>query len=433
MTRAKPLLSKVEGMPSRPSSEKREAHLYLRSWRLAVINLSVRHWWADHHRLLLPFATWIMLTAGVVWLSYQFWRLLWQPSLWGAIDLRTLHGLVHDWFAGRPVYSELSTAIQLPATYALLWPLLGWLPMTPTRWIWAASTVVTLGWLVYLTIRESGAGTPEERRFVALIPLSMYATGAAIGNGQQIVHILPMMVAGLALLKQPHRTWRADLLAAFLILITFVKPSVSVPFFWIVIFAAKSLRPAVLVGLGYALLTYFAVSFQAPSLLVLVREWLARSAAVAVEPGYGNVANLHVALGVLGLKDWILPTSFVVLLGLGIWIYLYRHVNLWLLLGVTAYVTRFWTYHRWYDDLLILLPMIALFRVAKQCPGRPGFDVLAGALLAITIPAMLAPGGLFLFPPPWNQLYVGAQLVIWLVGLIFLVWHARDEKKSLTV
>jgi hypothetical protein len=48
------------------------------------------------------------------------------------------------------------------------------------------------------------------------------------------------------------------------------------------------------------------------------------------------------------------------------------YVILWLLLGVTALVARFWTYHRWYDDLLILLPMIALFRIAQQ---RPSADV----------------------------------------------------------
>jgi hypothetical protein len=43
---------------------------------------------------------------------------------------------------------------------------------------------------------------------------------------------------------------------------------------------------------------------------------------------------------------------------------------------------------------------------------------------------MLAPGGLFLFPPPWNMRYVAAQIVIWILGLIFLVAQARIEKQS---
>jgi hypothetical protein len=74
-----------------------------------------------------------MAVVAAVWLSYQFWRLLWQtaPS-WrttptGAIDLKILHRLVQLWFVGQPVYPELPGALYPPASYAMLWPFLGWL------------------------------------------------------------------------------------------------------------------------------------------------------------------------------------------------------------------------------------------------------------------------------------------------------------------
>jgi hypothetical protein len=181
---------------------------------------------------------------------------------------------------------------------------------------------------------------------------------------------------------------------------------------------------------GYIALTCFALWFQHGDFTILFGDWAARSSAVAIKSGQGNVSTLHIWFGSLGLEEWILPTSLLVLMILGLWIYLHRRVDLWLLMGVTAYVARFWTYHRWYDDLLILLPMIALFRLAKHHPSRPGADVVAGALLAVTILAMLAPGGLFLFPPPWNMRYVAAQIIIWILGLIFLVAQARIEKQS---
>jgi Glycosyltransferase family 87 len=390
---------------------------------------TLRNWWVDHNETVLRVAVLLMLVAALVWLGYQFWRLLWQPGPWGAVDLRILHELVHGWFAGRPVYSEVSDAIHPPATYAILWPLLGWLAVTPARWFWAVTTVAALGWLVYLVVQESHADTPLERAVVALMPLSMYATGAAIGNGQLIVHILPLLVAGLLLLQRRQRGWRVDLLAGALVLIAFVKPSISVPFFWILLFIPKSPRPALLVALGYVALTHFAVSFQEPDLTTLLRSWLARSSALAVTPGQGNVTNLHIWLGSLGLEEWILPTSLIVLLALGFWIYCCRHVDLWLILGVTGYVTRFWTYHRWYDDLLILLPMVALFRIAKQRRNVAGSEVMAGTLLAITMLIMLAPGGLFLFPPPLNIWYVTGQIMVWITGLIFLLQQAWQEKK----
>jgi hypothetical protein len=391
---------------------------------------TLRSCWADHHKLLLRIAASIMLVAALVWLGYEFWRLLWQPEPWGAIDLRTLHELVHGWFAGRPLYKDVGDAIHPPATYALLWPLLGWLPLTAARWLWAVTTVMALGWLVYIVVQKSQAESVFERAVAALMPLSMYATGAAIGNGQLIVHLLPILVTGLVLLQPQQRGWRVDLLAAVLILITFVKPTVSLPFFWIVLFVPKSPRPALLVALGYFALTLFALSFQESDVMTLARGWLARSSEIALRPGQGNVANLHIWLGSIGLDSWILPTSFMVLLALGFWIYRYRQADLWLLLGVTAYVTRFWTYHRWYDDLLILIPMVALFRIAKQRSAPVGIDVIAGMLLAITMIVMVAPGGLFLFPPPWSTRYVTGQIIVWIAGLILLMEQARHEKKA---
>ena len=84
---------------------------------------------------------------------------------------------------------------------------------------------------------------------------------------------------------------------------------------------------------------------------------------------------------------------------LGFWIYRHRDADLWVLLGVAAIVACFWTYHRSYDDVL-LLPMVALFLMAK------GGSSLAGVLLGAAVLLSLAPGGLFLLPPPLNTVYV---------------------------
>jgi len=393
----------------------------------------LRIWWADHRTTLLRLAVALMTVAALVWLGYQFWRLLWGSSpIWhtspsGAVDLKIRMGEVHRWFAGRPIYNEPECcAMDPPATYAILWPLLGWLELTPARWLWAATALGALGWLVYLIVQESGADTPLERVFVALMSLSMYATGATIGNGQLIVHLLPVLVTGLLLLQQGQRGWRKDLGVAALILMALAKPSVSVPFFWIVLFVSGRLRPALLATSGYTAITLFAASFQEPGLLALLRDWLARTSAMT----RGGYADLHIWLATLGLDEWILPVSLLVLAALGLWTYRHRHVDIWLLLGITAFIARFWTYHRWYDDLLILLPMITLFRIAKRGPSADGSDVMAGALLAITMLTTLAPGGLYLFPPPWNMLYVAGQVFVWIVVLIFLLDRARRERDA---
>jgi hypothetical protein len=216
----------------------------------------LRHWWAVRGTILLRLAVALMAVVAIVWLGYEFWRLLWQSTpIWqssftGAFDLRLRHSEVHQWFAGQSVYTKM-TAAYPPASYLMLWPLLGWLGPTSAGWLWAATTVGALGWLAHLIVQESGATTPLERAFVALIPLSMYATGATIGNGQLIVHLLPLLVAGLLLLRRERCGWCKDLMAAALLLVTLVKPSISVPFFWIVLFVPGRPRPALLIMLGY--------------------------------------------------------------------------------------------------------------------------------------------------------------------------------------
>lgn len=72
--------------------------------------------------------------------------------------------------------------------------------------------------------------------------------------------------------------------------------------------------------------------------------------------------------------------------------------------------------------------MIALFRLAKQRGATEGADVVAGLLLTITMLVMLAPGGLFLFPPPWNMRYVAG---VWIIGLVFLLAQAWRAKGAL--
>jgi hypothetical protein len=392
--------------------------------------------WIAHKRLVLRTAVLVMALAAVVWLGYEFYRLLWQPVRIGpipihpgGIDLGLRHDDVHRWFAGVPLYEVKPNAPYPPATNVLLWVFLGWLELAPAIRLWAATTVPMLAWLVYLSVRESLAEQPLERLFVALIPLSMYATGATIGNGQLLVHLLPMLLTGLCLLASGPRGWPRDVLAASLVLFSLVKPSVTVPFFWIVLFTPGRIRPALVVCIGYVALTLFAATFQDASVFVLIQQWLAAAANTTLESSTKwSSWDLHVLLGALGWQELITPVTLLVLGVLGLWVYLHRRGDPWILIGVTGIVARLWTYHGWYDDLLILLPMIALFRWIKQREQIDGYSLLAGALLGMTLVVTIAPGGLYLLPAPFTTLYIGLQTLVWIADLVFLLAIARHDK-----
>ena len=73
------------------------------------------------------------------------------------------------------------------------------------RWLWALLTVGALVWMARVVVRASGTATNAERRVAMLLPLAMYATGAATGNGQLTVPV------------DGQKVWAGSLLAAMLV------------------------------------------------------------------------------------------------------------------------------------------------------------------------------------------------------------------------
>lgn len=388
---------------------------------------ALREWWAAQGAKFLRALIVLMAILAAQRLAYEFWRLLWSTERTGAIDLKIFHHLVHSWFLGEPIYARLHFATYPPASYVILWPLVGWLDVTPARWLWAVITVPMLAWLAYLVVRESGASTRLERAFLVLMLLSSYATAITIGNGQLILHLLPLLLTAMLLLARGRACWRIDLFIALLFLIALAKPSLAIPFFWLVLFVPGRLRPALLVAGGYVGLTLFATAYQPVGLVELLRGWLERSSPAAATHGY---ANLHAWLASLGLERGMGLASALALVALGCWTYWHRHSDIWILLGVTALVARLWTYHALYDDLLIVLPLVTLYRMTRGDHSTCNADVAAGAMFAILFLSMLIPARLHSWPAPWSWPFNIGHPITWLATLVFLLMKARRPAVS---
>jgi len=351
-------------------------------------------------------------------MSVQFHRLIWDHGPSGGIDLAIFHQLVAGWFAGLPVYTPDGSFTYPPASYVLLWPLIGWLTVETARWWWAAAYVVMLAALVLLIARETCATTTWERAFVTLIILAMNAAGVCIGNGQLIVLLLPPLLAAIFLVARGPASWPRDLIAATLFVTVLVKPTVTAPFFWLLLFLPGRVRPALITAAGYATLTMLAAWLRNGDVLALLHQWIIRGAAEASAAGYGN---LQLALSSIALSDWILPASLVVLAAVGTWIYRHRHADLWLLLGVTGVVARIWSYHRVYDDVLIVLPAVALYRVARQAGSPSNERRAAGSAAALLVATLVAPGPWHDIAQPWRNAYDAMHVIVWLMALSYLM------------
>lgn len=397
-----------------------------------------------------------MMALSIAWMSYEFWRLLKQPvATGGAVDLLYRYEEVTSFVAGIPVYWHLSDAVYPPASYLMLWPLIGWLPEQIVRPAWAITTIACL-WL--LVVQIFNIVQPKQfplKVFLALLPLCLYATGAAIGNGQIVVHLLPCLLGSFILLCQTSAeestNWRNRGAISFLMLLALVKPNVAAPFFWVLVFKAP--LSAALTAISYSLLTVFSTAFQ-PEFdgpIHLFKAWLNMGLAgvhygatpyVEYEGG-GSISSsvtAHSAIGWLNFdrldfvefSGWNQSVSLGMLAALGIWMYWNRNRNVWILASVAAIVSKYWTYHGHYDDLVLLIPMLVLFRLS-QWGEKEQVDQQrkrARGLFVLLFVVMLAPGGAHLFAQPWRSLYLILQTLVTLSVLIFMVTSVKPLRQG---
>ena len=160
-----------------------------------------------------------------------------------------------EWFRGVSIYETRVDAVYPPASYLVLWPLLGWSSSGFTRVFWLVPTILTTAWLCALVARYGGALEASRRRLLWVLPLASYPVGASVGNGQLSILVVACVFAGVMLIADAPRSWRRDLSIAALMLVALVKPSVSAYFFWIPLLTPGGFRAACLVVAGYALLT----------------------------------------------------------------------------------------------------------------------------------------------------------------------------------
>lgn len=395
-------------------------------WRDAAATV-MRDLWSRHGRTLLIIAAAYMVVAAVGRLVYAVPYLVSDPEGWAAIDLKMRYGEVERWFAGLPFYGAIQYADYPPASYAMLWPLLGWLELTPARWLFAATMAVILAVFAYLITRESGAGTRPQRLFVGLLAFSAYPIQMTIFAGQLGLHVVVLVLAGLVWLHRSRGRWWEDVPASLCLVLALVKPTLSVPFFWIVLFVPRRVRPVAMIVIGYGVFTVIAAAFQEPGLPGLLLEWL--SHADSQIPAAASFTNIHKWLSLAGLKAMMLPASLFMLTALGVWTYVRRKADFWILLGIAAIVARLWFYHRPYDDVLIILPMISLFRITKEGPLRDGTDVTAGLLLAATWATMHIPTWAFYnLSQPFLIALEIVQGVVWLSVLAFLLVESLKSR-----
>jgi hypothetical protein len=130
------------------------------------------------------------------------------------------------------------------------------------------------------------------------------------------------------------------------------------------------------------------------------------------------------------LKQFILPASLVLISAFSIRLYAFRKIDIWVQLGVAAIVARLWAYHRLYDDLLIIVPAVTVFRLARSNQLSRNEGLAADFLLLITWLGLLSPGFFLQLPFPFGTPFRTAQAFIWLSLLAFLLYYSYKAGRT---
>jgi glycosyl transferase family 87 len=363
--------------------------------------------------------------------AFETWRLLFGQTWYDATDIKNFHNLTMTWLSGQDIYATVANADYPPASYPLMFPMYV-LDNDINRWVWFAHAVIVLGALIWMCVRESGAESTAEKLCVVLLPLAMFSTGVAFGNGQLVIHALTASTAAMLLLYNSRGRVAWELAAAACMLFALVKPNLTAPFFWIFLLVPRRKHAAAYVIVGYVLLTMLGASLQPASLVDQFRGFVARGLAVTAQfTGYGAVPMWLIKAG---LPNLIMPFTLVALLAMGIWVWANRHADRWLLYGGLAIMTRLWAYHQLYDDVLNLFAFIALIRLAKGRAGNQEPDNVAWVVLLVAMTTLPGPATPLRFDSGWISLVVGGwQTAVRFLMLAFImhrVWMQRNRPRE---
>lgn len=401
--------------------------------------------WARYGGVLLALVAAHALITAALRLNPALDALMLVPD--AAIDLLIRMDEVRRWFSGITIYGDAHSANYPPATYTLMWPLVGWLPEPEARALYAASILASVIAIAAIGVRVSGATGLPGTALVALLVMPLGATQITVWIGQLGLHVVACLLGAAALLLgtrggaataatvRPDR-WSTDLAAAALLTASLVKPTLSVPVVGAILMLTSRWRPLLLTGGLYLGLTFLAAAFQDASAAGLIVLWLGRESIMNLPLGS---VNTHLWLHWLGVDGSMLPASLLWLIAGGVWAWRYRDADPWIVIAVAALVARLWIHHRAFDDVILVIPMIVLFRIASSAYDRSGggagaptaAPLMAAALLAVVY-------GLGHAPWHWlsgedRTLWLIAEVgrtIAWVATLGFLLWQAQRPVRT---
>ena len=289
-----------------------------------------------------------------------------------------------------------------PFGLALTWP-----EWPAVRVYFAAINAAALAFLMWWAYRQPRDATPEVRLLLAGAALAFGGSCTATEVGQVSIVVTALLAAALWCDRNQQQYASGVLVALALI-----KPTISVPFAVALLITGRH-KAAVAATIYGAVATAVTWVVTGASPLHMLQQ-MAASASNYVDAGTVGVTDMLAAFGIVSSAQVALTPVIVGIPAAAVMV-MSRH-SLTLAFAVAAVWGRLWTYHKSYDDVMLVLLLLPLGVVAFSTRSRVALVSFAaiGALAWI-------PGRLLALPE--IQML---QLLVWPVALIALIFTARE-------
>jgi hypothetical protein len=263
-----------------------------------------------------------------------------------------------------------------------------WPDLSIVRWYYALLQIALIGALLLIIWRLIDCVGQEGRVRVGrmekvLLLSAIFAIGAICtntGTGNYALLIATLLAASLLyLIVAPQHSWRSDLVMSLLLALAMLKPNITVPFAFSFIFLRRW-HVLVLTSLWVALASVVIWRIVNVDPVTMLVEMLQMGQAQQEVP-----ESFTYWMGkVVPTKGITAITAIVVLCCTLPMIAWASQRDLLLTFSIAAIAGRLWAYHRTYDDIMLLFPLLLLGILGF---GRPvnGYSRLLFFLFGMTL------------------------------------------------
>lgn len=346
---------------------------------------------------------------GVVYQAKGNLDLIWGTERGSAVDLYN-RDVEQALFAEGKNPFDHKTGSQPPWGYPT-GVLFTWPPWPAVRAYFAVVNLAALAVVVWWAGRAVPRERPEVRWLLMAAVSAFGGSCTATEVGQVGIVVTALLILALWSDERGHE-WAAGLFVA----LALIKPTIAGPFAIALLLTGRVQASVVAAAYG-------AVASGIAWLVTGVAPWTMLSQMVAAAGTYVNdgTFGLVEVLGPLGVPSRLVnPMAALLVTVPGVAAMLMARRSLPLAFAVAALWGRLWTYHKSYDDIMLVFVMVPLGVLAFR-QSRMSLAGLAG-FAAMGLLAWI-PGRVLVLEPVQM-----AQLLVWPLALLIVVAAARSDR-----